>query len=94
MKKMRYRVKEILGRRNVLWKNMSELIEELNPVLRGWRNYYGLKTAEKWLAKVDWYILKRFTIWYNKKRKKRRHLADLSKVRELLKAEKLILLAA
>jgi group II intron reverse transcriptase/maturase len=93
MKKMRFKVKEILGARNVLWKSMSELVEELNPVLRGWRNYYGLKTAGKWLAQVDWYILKRFTIWHNKKRKKRRHLANISKVRESLMAEKLILLA-
>jgi group II intron reverse transcriptase/maturase len=94
MMKIRLRVKEILGRRNVLWKSMSELVEELNPVLRGWRNYYGLKTAGKWLAKVDWYALKRFAIWYNKKRKKRRHLADISSVREFLVAHKLILIAA
>lgn len=94
MMKMRIKIKEILGRRNILWKNMSELVEELNPVLRGWRNYYGLKTAGKWLAKVDWYALKRFTIWYNKKRKKRRRLADINMVREFLKAQKLILIAA
>jgi RNA-directed DNA polymerase len=94
MKKMRHRVKELLGRRNVLWKNLSDVVGQLNPVIRGWRNYYGLKTAGKWLAKVDWYIFKRIVIWYNKKRKERRHLTNMSKVRDMLSTQKLIRLAA
>lgn len=93
MKKMRFKVKEVIGKRSVLIKSLQELVKELNPILRGWRNYYGLKTAWKWLAKVDWYIHKRFTIWYNKKRKNKRHLAEITKVRGLLRAEKLVWLA-
>lgn len=94
MKKMRDRIKEVLGKRNVLWKEASSLVAELNPVLRGWRNYYGLKTALVWLAKVDWYLLQMFTRWFNKKRKKKRHLAQMGKVRCLLADLKLIKLAA
>ena len=90
---MRAKVKEVIGKRSVLLKSVQELVKELNPILRGWRNYYGLKTAWKWLAKVDWYIHKRFTIWYNKKRKNKRHLAEITKVRGLLKTEKLVWLA-
>lgn len=93
MKKMRDRIKEVLGKRNVLWKEATSLVSELNPVLRGWRNYYGLKTASAWLAKVDWYVLQMFTRWYNKKRKKKRHLAEMGKVRRLLTELKLIKLA-
>lgn len=93
MKKMRFKVKEVIGKRSVLIKSLQELVKELNPILRGWRNYYGLKTAWKWLAKVDWYIHKRFTIWYNKKRKNKRHLAEITKVRGLLRTEKLVWLA-
>lgn len=93
MEKMRFKVKEVIGKRSVLIKSLQELVKELNPILRGWRNYYGLKTAWKWLAKVDWYIHKRFTIWYNKKRKNKRHLAEITKVRGLLKTEKLVRLA-
>jgi len=94
MKKMRLKVKEILGPRKVLWKDIGDLVKELNPILRGWRNYYGLKTAGKWLAEIDWYTLKRVTIWYNKKKEKRKHLADISKVNHLLKTRRLIRLAA
>lgn len=94
MQKMRNRIKEVLGKRNVLWKEISSLVEELNPVLRGWRNYYGLKTASLWLAKVDWYVLQMFTRWYNKKRKKKIHLADMGKVQSLLTDLKLIKLVA
>ncbi|MFY9592642.1 MAG: group II intron reverse transcriptase/maturase [Bacteroidales bacterium] len=93
MKKMRLRVKEAIGKRSALKRSLPELVKELNPILRGWRNYYGLKTAWGWLAKVDWYIHKRFTIWYNKKRKNRRHLAEITKVRGFLMAEGLLRLA-
>ena len=94
MKKMRDRIKEVLGKRNVLWKETESLVAELNPILRGWRNYYGLKTASRWLATVDWYVLNRFTRWYNKKRKKKRHLAEMGKVWILLNDLKLVKLAA
>jgi len=94
MKKMRSKVKEVIGKRSALLRSLRELVKELNPILRGWRNYYGLKTAWKWLAKVNWYIHKRFTIWYNKKKKNRRYLADITKIRGLLKTEKLVSLTA
>lgn len=94
MQKMRDRIREILGKRNVLWKEASSLVAELNPVLRGWRNYYGLKTAFLWLAKVDRYVRQMFTRWYNKKRKRKRHLAEMGKVCGLLTDLKLIKLAA
>ena len=49
MKKMKQSIKEVLGHRAVLSKDMGYLIENLNPKIRGWRNYYGLKTAKRWL---------------------------------------------
>lgn len=94
MKKMRQRVTEVLGRRSILNKDANFLVKLMNPIMRGWKNYYGLKTAEKWLLKVDWHVLKRFAIWYNKKRRKRRHLSDMGKVREVLQTCKLCWLAA
>jgi len=93
MQNMRQRIKEVLGRRNVLWQDISVLIKRLNPILRGWRNYYGFKTASKWLAKIDWYILRRFTIWYNKKHQKKRYLSNMNYVGNLLKKLKLVKLA-
>ena len=73
MKKMREAVKGELSHRATLKLDIKEMVERLNPKIRGWRNYYGLDTARKWLAKVDWYILQRFTIWYNKKKQRNNH---------------------
>ncbi|WP_281246863.1 group II intron maturase-specific domain-containing protein, partial [Pelosinus propionicus] len=58
----------------------KSLIEKLNPKIRGWRNYYGFKSARKSLKKIDWYIVVRFTIWWNKKRQVRKHLSEIKEV--------------
>ena len=83
MNKMREAVKGVLASRTTLVLDAKTLIERLNPKIRGWRNYYGVKTASKWLNKIDWYILLRFTIWWNKKRQKRRQLSGIKDVRQL-----------
>lgn len=79
-RKMRDAIKEVLGKRSTLPMDMRTLVEQLNPKIRGWRNYYGVKTAGKCLNKIDWYILLRFTIWWNKKHRKRNHLSGISEV--------------
>lgn len=83
MKKMRVTIKGVLASRSTLVLDAITLIETLNPKIRGWRNYYGVKTADKWLNKIDWYILMRFTIWWNKKRQKKRHLSGIKDVRQM-----------
>jgi len=83
MKKMREKIREVLASRTTLVLDVKTLIERLNPKIRGWRNYYGVKTARKWLNKIDWYILLRFTIWWNKKRQKKRHLSGIKDVRKV-----------
>lgn len=93
MKKMRESVKEVLARRSVLQRDIKEVIEKLNPKIRGWRNYYGLETAQQWLSKVDWYILQRFTIWYNKKKQRKHHLSRMDHVYQLLNDKGLLKLA-
>jgi len=93
MKKMRAVVKEELGHRSMLKLDVKELIKRMNPKIRGWRNYYGLGTAKQWLRKIDWYLLQRFTIWYNKKKQKKGHYLRMSKVYQLLNNEGLLKLA-
>lgn len=73
MKNMRAAVKQVLASRSTLVLDVEELIDKLNPKIRGWKNYYGLKTARPWLYKIERYILERFVIWYNKKRGSRLH---------------------
>lgn len=57
MKRMKLAVKELLGNRGRLKMDIKDLIKIMNPKIRGWRNYYGLKTAKKWLRSIDWHIL-------------------------------------
>lgn len=95
MTRMRQRVKEIFGNRGTLQRDIREMIERINPKVRGWRNYYGLKTAEKWLRAIDWHILQWFTRWWNKKRQRRVHLSRIALVRQqiyTLGLEKLVTL--
>lgn len=93
MKKMQAAVKAELGPRSRLQHDLGEMVEQLNPKIRGWQNYYGLDTAQQWLKKTDWYILQRFTIWYNKKKQQKGHYCRIGKVYQLLNNEGLLKLA-
>jgi cobalamin biosynthesis Mg chelatase CobN len=83
-KKMRETVKRELASRAMLCQDIKTLIDNLNPKIRGWRNHYGVATAGKWLQKIDWYILLRFTIWWNKKHRKKRTSSGAGKVRKMI----------
>lgn len=90
MKKMRDRIRETLGPRHTLPLELKTLVDRMNPKIRGWRNYFKTNTSIKWMAQLDWYILKKFTIWYNKKHESRRHLRDMAKVNVCLKMNGLV----
>jgi len=86
MKKMRMRVKEKLGPRNRLGWTLQALIREMNPIIQGWKNYYAAidtSMANHFLSKVDWYIRRRFSLWWNKKHRRRK--AGHVKLSELLR---------
>lgn len=88
-RRMRDRIREELKPRNRLFVEMGELVKKLNPVIRGWRNYYKLPLSEPYLRKLDYHILIRFTIWYNKKQQiKKRHI-NMPLVNEKLRQLKL-----
>jgi RNA-directed DNA polymerase len=75
MKKMRERIKKELAPRTRLGRSLKELITRMNPIIQGWKNYYAQidpAMANNFLAKIDWHIRKRFSLWWNKKHKKRR----------------------
>ncbi len=80
MPKMRNNIKSAFASRATLLLDMQKIIEILNPKIIGMRNYYGLKNAGKQLNKIDWYIIKRFTLWYNYKAQNKRWFAGISKV--------------
>jgi RNA-directed DNA polymerase len=73
MKKMKEKVKEVTEPRNRLFWTMNKMVEELNPKIQGWRNYYAMDSfADLFLNKMDWYIRKRLMLFWNKKRNGRK----------------------
>jgi len=84
MQKMRDNIKGVFASRTTLLLDVQEMIKILNPKIIGMRNYYGLKNAGKQLNKMDWYIIKKFTLWYNNKAQNKRRYGGISKVREII----------
>nr|WP_246608769.1 group II intron maturase-specific domain-containing protein [Paenibacillus agaridevorans] len=69
---MKEKVKEVTEPRNRLFWTMNEMVKELNPKIQGWRNYYAMDSfAIQFLNKIDWYIRKRLTLFWNKKLNRR-----------------------
>jgi group II intron reverse transcriptase/maturase len=59
MKRIRERVKELTDRRWNGVKDVRELIARLNPVLRGWGNYFKTGNAAQKFNQLDGYICRR-----------------------------------
>lgn len=57
MKKVRQRVKELTGRDRNGVKDIRVLISDLNPILRGWGNYFRTGNAERKFRQVDRYVV-------------------------------------
>lgn len=75
MKKMRTKVREELAPRTRLAWSLRDLIAKMNPMIQGWRNYYAAideSMANRFLAKIDWHIRRRFSLWWKKKHRKRK----------------------
>jgi RNA-directed DNA polymerase len=59
MKRVRQRVKELTGRSRNGVKDVRVLVRDLNPVLRGWGNYFRTGNASSKFNQVDSYVWKR-----------------------------------
>lgn len=84
MQKMRDNIRKVFASRSTLLLDVQEMIEPLNRKIVGMRNYYGLKNAGKQLNKMDWYVIKKFTLWHNYKSQNKRRFSGISKVREII----------
>lgn len=84
MKSMRKKIKEVLRNRSTLKMDMYDLVQTMNKKIVGLKNYYNLKYAGKQLNKIDWYIIQRFTIWYNNKKQRRPRYRGLKEVMNIL----------
>jgi len=59
LQRVRERVKERTGRNRDGVKDVRVLIRELNPILRGWGNYFRTGNASRKFNRVDTYVWKR-----------------------------------
>jgi RNA-directed DNA polymerase len=56
--RLRAKVRDRTGR-NRVGMDIRAVIADLNPILRGWGNYYGTGNAAKKLRQADWYVVHR-----------------------------------
>jgi len=71
MASVRAKVKAITAPRHLLKRPMHEVVEELNPVLRGWGNYFRWGNSTRKFTQIDGYVHERLALFDSKKRKKR-----------------------
>jgi RNA-directed DNA polymerase len=68
MKRLREKVKARTGRNRAGVRDIRTVIEELNPILRGWGNYFRTGNAAKKFRQVDDYVVRRLRSLMIKKR--------------------------
>src|SRR5205823_3236467 len=68
MKRLREKVKARTGRNRVGVRDIRTVIEELNPILRGWGNYFRTGNAADKFRQVDSYVVWRLQRLMIKKR--------------------------
>jgi RNA-directed DNA polymerase len=67
MKKVRARVHELTDVRRNRTRDVKEVITKLNPVLRGWGNYFRSGNAQREFEKLDDYVRERLNRWQRRR---------------------------
>jgi group II intron reverse transcriptase/maturase len=62
MKKLRDRVRELTSKRHS-GKDVKQIIAELNPVLRGWGNYFRTGNSDREFNKMDAFVIQSLRRW-------------------------------
>jgi group II intron reverse transcriptase/maturase len=68
MAAIRAKIKTITAPRSRLKWPMHQMVQELNPVLRGWSNYFRWGNSAKKLDQIDSYVQERLALFDSKKR--------------------------
>jgi hypothetical protein len=67
MKNIQRRVHELTDARGNGARNVNEVITKLNPVLRGWGNYFRSGNAEREFNELDGYAYRRLISWIRRR---------------------------
>ncbi len=71
MASVRAKVKAITAPRDRLKRPMYQVVKELNPVLRGWGNYFRWGNSTRVFTQIDSYVHQRLALFDSKKRGRR-----------------------
>ena len=67
MKKVRERVRQLTRVRGNRGKGIQEMIKGLNPILRGWGNYFRTGNADREFNRMDLYVRTRILRWQKRR---------------------------
>ena len=94
MNKMREKIRNVLAAKANLQNSLDDMVRFINPILRGFKTYYGIGKGERWyLQQIDKYVVERFALWSNVKRQKRYRRGGIKQMYEILKVKDIVKLA-
>jgi len=67
MKKITEKIKAVTSEGWRLSLSMEELVKTLNPILRGWAQYFKVGTSWKQFSKVDFYTVTKLVLFRKRK---------------------------
>jgi group II intron reverse transcriptase/maturase len=67
MNRVRDRVRDLTDARRSGAKDVKEIITSLNPVLRGWGNYFRTGNADRKFNTIDGYVYRRLVRWMQRR---------------------------
>lgn len=70
MKEVKRKVKTIVGPRSMLLCSMQMMVNLLNPILRGWMNYFKYGNSSRKFDHIDTYVQERLALFWSKKHQK------------------------
>jgi len=71
MKRLKAKVKSVIHR-SASVKDAKEFAKKLNPILRGWANYYRTGNSRKKFGQLDRYLWEKLVLFENKRRRNRK----------------------
>lgn len=80
---MRANIKAVFASPSRLQWSIEDMIKMLNPKVIGMRNYYTRRFSRQKLWKIDKYINRKFTKWYNRKKQRNYRMGNAVKIAEL-----------
>ena len=70
MNRLRATIREFLGKPSTRLWSLPDVVKKLNPILRGWMNYFRFGNSSKKFGRMDYYVHESLALWWSKKHHK------------------------